>query len=173
MKKTPVNERPFVESYAEKSGLLKQTKSKHPLFKNKRLYYLTGAVTNDPYAELKFDLAEIYIKSKGDMVINPLKVNPVGTNWETAVATDIGIINQMKDAYVALLRLSRFMDENKVVFPTMCDIDPECRQFDSPGKRLEKAVAFDILPYVRFGDEWTKLLTDAIKEKETVDGKKS
>lgn len=164
--KKPI-ERPFVESYAEKAGLLKVKRDKHA-----RLVYLSGAVTNDPHAKLKFDLAELYLKSKGNRVINPLRVNPIGTPWEDALITDLGIINQLKDAYIALLRLSRFSSD-EIFLPVIADIDLPNRQFDSPGKRLEKGMTYDVLPILQMPSDWDKLLMDAIKEKEAHDAEKS
>lgn len=165
MKKTI--ERPFVESYAEKAGLLKVKRDKHA-----RLVYLSGAVTNDPHAKLKFDLAELYLKSKGNKVINPLRVNPIGTPWEDALITDLGIINQLKDANIALLRLMRFTDEG-IYLPVIIDIDPPSRQIDSPGKRLEKGITFGVIATIQMPSDWDKLLMDAIKEKEAHDAEKS
>lgn len=161
MKQKP-SERPFVESFAERAGLNKVKRSKHP-----RLCYLCGAITNDPHAKLKFDLAELYLKSRGDMVINPLKLNPLGTKWEDAMSYDLAIINSMKDAYLPLLKIARFLNEDMTFFPTLVDIDPPDRQFDSPGKRLEKAIAFDVIPTVQLSIEWDNLLKQAINETET------
>lgn len=151
-------DRPFVESFAEKAGLFKHKKDK-----GTRICYLSGAVTNDPYAKLKFDLAEIYLKARGHIVINPVKVNPIGTPWDDAILTDLGIISHLKDAYVALLRLSRFTDEDTYL-PVIVDIDPKDRTFDSPGKRLEKGLTFNVVPIVELSSEWSKLLNDAIME---------
>ena len=155
------SERPFVESFAERAGLNKVKKYKHP-----RLCYLCGAITNDPHAKLKFDLAELYLKSRGDMVINPLKLNPLDTKWEYAMSADLAILNHMKDYYIELLHISRYLGEDKTYFPAIVDIDPPDRQFDSPGKRLEKAVAFDVIPTVQLSVEWDNLLKTAIEEAE-------
>ena len=159
--KTKQANRPFVESYAEKAGLTKANKAAHP-----RLYYLCGAVSNDPYAQLKFDLAELYLKAKGHMVINPLKTCPIGTTWEEAISTDLYIINQMKDMYMALLHLSKYMDEKHIYYPTIVDIDPEARFIESRGKRLERGISFDVLPYVVLPSEWHGILMYAIEEYE-------
>ena len=161
MKKQKSTECPFVESFADRAGLNKVRKCKHP-----RLCYLCGAITNDPHAKLKFDLAELYLKSRGDMVINPLKLNLIGAKWEDAMSYDLAIINSMKDAYLPLLKISRFMHEDMTFFPTIVDIDPPERQFDSPGKRLEKAIAFDVIPLVQLSVEWDNLLKSAIEEAE-------
>ena len=169
MKRKKPTERPFVESYAEQAGLTKVKRSSAP-----RFYYLSGAVTNDPYAKLKFDLAEIYLKSRGHIVINPLKINPLGTKWEVAISNDLFIINQMKDVYIALLHLSKYMDEDKICYPTIADIDPHDRQFESQGKRLEKGIAFGVLPTVMLSQEWERMLFDAIAryEREVHDAEK-
>lgn len=161
MKRTPAMNRPFVESYAEKAGLLKQKKTRAP-----RLYYLSGAVTHDPNAKLKFDLAEVYLKSKGHQVINPLRINPIGTPWEKAIANDLRILNWMKDYYFAVLQFAKFMDEDKLYLPAIADIDTDdpAHQYDSAGKRLEKAIAFDVIPIVKLADPWKDLLMDAINE---------
>jgi hypothetical protein len=53
MKKTSINDRPFVESYAEKAGLLKSKKSSRRM-----LLYLSGSISNDPDYLVKFSLAE-------------------------------------------------------------------------------------------------------------------
>ena len=161
MKKQKPSERPFVESFAEKAGLNKVKKNKHP-----RLYYLSGAVTNDPYAKLKFDLAETYLTAKGHRVINPLKVNPIDTPWEKAISVDLSILNNMKVYYFSVLFLSKYIGEERTMFPEFIDIDTPERQFDSPGKRLEKSIAFGVLPIVDMPREWDNILNNAINEYE-------
>ena len=162
MKKQKSSERPFVASFAEKAGLSKCMKTRLP-----RLYYLSGAVTHDPHAKLKFDLAETYLTAKGHRVINPLKVNPLDTPWEKAISVDLSILNNMKDYYFAVLYLSKYIGEERTMFPAFIDIDPPDRQFDSPGKRLEKAIAFGVLPIVEMPREWDNILNNAINEYET------
>ena len=180
MKKQP--EKPFLESFAEKAGILqgkpctaevsgsarKQRKDKHP-----RLIYLCGAVTNDPHAELKFHLAELYLKARGNAVINPLRVNPPGVEWGDAMGCDLVILKRMMDLYHAIAMLANKMDESKIYWPTVCDIDPADRPMDSIGKRLELSFASDVIPVIRLSCEWDALLRRAIEEKENADGEKS
>lgn len=166
MKKQP--EKPFVESFSEKAGIAKHAKDKHP-----RLIYLCGAVTNDPHAKLKFDLAETYLKASGNAVINPLRVNPPGVEWANAMASDLTILKRMKDLYLAIGWLAHVFPENRIYWPTVCDIDPYGRQFDSIGKRLELAFASDVIPTIRLSAEWDELLKRAIAEEEAQYGKES
>lgn len=160
-------EKPFVESFAEKAGILKHAKDKHP-----RLIYLCGAVTNDPHAKLKFDLAETWLKARGNAVINPLRVNPTGVEWGDAMAADLSILNRMKDYYKAVAWLAHCLPENRIYWPTVADIDPTDRQFDSIGKRLELSFASDVIPVIRLSVQWDELLKRAIAEKEAQNGKK-
>ena len=164
MKKQP--DKPFVESFAEKAGIMKQSKDKHP-----RMIYLCGSVTNDPHAKLKFDLAELYLKASGNAVINPLRVNPPGTEWADAMAADLTILKRMKDLYLAIGWLAHVFPENRIYWPTVCDIDPADRPFDSIGKRLEISFASDTIPVFRLSVQWDELLKRAIAEKEAQDGK--
>lgn len=163
MKKQP--EKPFVESFAEKAGIVKRPKDKHP-----RLIYLSGAATNDPHAKLKFDLAEMYLKARGNAVINPLRVNPPGVEWGDAVATDLSILNRMKDYYKAVAWLAHCIPENRIYWPTVCDIDQTDRPFESPEKRLELSFASDVIPLIRLSVEWDNLLKQAIEESEAQNG---
>lgn len=163
MKKQP--EKPFVESFAEKAGIIKRPKDKHP-----RLIYLCGAVTNDLKAKLKFDLAEMYLKARGNAVINPLRVNPPGVEWGDAMATDMVILQRMKDLYKAIAWLAHCLPENRIYWPTVCDIDPADRQFDSIGKRLELSFASDVIPVFRLSVEWDNLLKQAIEESDAQNG---
>ncbi len=158
-------EKPFVESFAEKAGILKHRKDEHP-----RLIYLSGAVTNDPHAKLEFDLAEMYLKARGNAVINPLRVNPPGVEWGDAMAADLSILNRMKDYYKAVAWLAHVLPENRVYWPTVCDIDPTDRQFESPGKRLELSFASDVIPVIRLSADWDNLLKQAIEESEAQNG---
>lgn len=159
MKKQP--EKPFVESFAEKAGLNKRPKDKYP-----RLIYLSGAVTNDPHAKLKFDLAEMYLKARGNAVINPLRINPPGVSWSDAMAADMVILQRMKDYYRAVAWLAHCLPENRIYWPTVADIDPTDRPFESPGKRLELSFVSDTIPVIRLSVEWDELLKLAIREAE-------
>ena len=159
-------QKPFVESFAEKAGILKRRKDEHP-----RMIYLCGSVTNDPHAQLKFDLAELYLKARGNPVINPLRVNPPDVAWADAMASDLSILNRMKDYYLAVAWLAHILPENRIYWPTICDIDPTDRPFESSGKRLELAFASDVIPVIRLSREWYELLTKAIEEAEAQDGR--
>lgn len=154
-------ERPFIESFAEKAGILKRTKDKVP-----RMYYLCGAITNDPHANLKFELAELYLKSSGNQVINPMRVCPVGTPWHEALSADLEILVSMKKVYMELLKLSNKLDVGKIYYPTIALIDPMTRKIDSRGMTLEVAFASDILPVVQLSTRWDDVLLQALKEVE-------
>ena len=152
-------ERPFVESFAEKAGILKRSKDKVP-----RMYYLCGAITNDPHAELKFDLAELYLKASGNQVINPMRISPVGTPWHEAMSADLEILVSMKKVYMELLKLSNKLDVGKNYYPSIALIDPMSRKIDSKGMTLEVAFASDILPVVQLSTRWDDVLFQALKE---------
>ena len=156
----PIN-RPFLESFAEKAGILKRSKDKVP-----RMYYLCGAITNDPHAELKFSLAEIYLKASGNQVINPMRISPIGTPWHEAMSADLEILVSMKKVYMELLKLSNKLDVGKIYYPTIALIDPMTRKIDSRGMTLEVAFASDILPVVQLSTRWDDVLFQALKEVE-------
>ena len=159
--KTKPADRPFVESFAEKAGILKRTKDKVP-----RMYYLGGAITNDPHAKLKFDLAEIYLKASGNHVINPMRVTPIGTPWHEALSADLEILVSMKKVYMELLKLSNKLDVGKIYYPSIALIDPLTRKIDSKGLTLEVSFASDILPVIQLSTRWDEILFQALREVE-------
>ena len=165
MKKTKPIDRPFVESFAEKAGILKRAKDKVP-----RMYYLCGAISNDPHAQLKFDLAEIYLKASGNQVINPMHLSPVGTPWHEAMSTDLEILVSMKKIYMELLKLSNKLDVGKIYYPSVALIDPMSRRIDSRGMTLEVEFASDILPIIQLSTRWDEILFQALKEYQPKDG---
>jgi hypothetical protein len=156
-------EKPFLESFAERAGLNKLKKTDKP-----RLYYLCGAITNDPHAKLKFDLAELYLVNRGDLVINPMKANPTWMTWGDALSNDLFILEKMKAIYVNALQLLNNISGNvEFRMPTLVFIDPTERRFDSKGTALEKRFAGTLIPVVELGGAWDKILLDAIAEKES------
>lgn len=165
-KKQPPAEKPFLESFAERAGLNKLKKTDKP-----RLYYLCGAITNDPYAELKFGLAEMYLVRKGNLVINPMKANPTWMTWGDALSNDLFILEKMKAIYVNALQLLNNISGNvEFRMPTIAFIDPAERRFDSRGTDLEKRFAGALVPIVELGGAWSPLLMSAINEAERQKG---
>jgi hypothetical protein len=151
----------FVQSYAEKAGLnnIKKTKGK------KRLFYLCGAVTNDPYAEIKFALAEDILKREGHGVINPLEECPRGMDWNDAIVYCLGILNKLGELYRAELQ---FLNKAELTLPALLLIDPEERKIESRGVKLEKGIALaNGMPIIQMAQpEWAFVLENAIKESE-------
>ena len=161
-KKQPPAERPFLESFAERAGLNKARKTDHP-----RLYYLCGAITNDPHAKLKFDLAELYLVNRGDLVINPMKANPEWMEWGKALGNDLAILERLKAIYMNGLQILNIVSgRTEMRLPTIAFIDPPERRFESKGSDLEKRFAGALVPIVELGGAWDKILLQAIAEKE-------
>ena len=153
-------ERPFVESFAEKAGILKRSKDKVP-----RMYYLCGAITNDPHAELKFSLAEIYLKASGNHVINPMRISPIGTPWDKAIVNCLGELNHLGEFYRA--SLPYLGTTTNLPLPALLLIDPADREIESSGVKLEKGIALaNGLPIVEIGLQFGTILEKAIKESE-------
>ena len=166
MKKKPPAERPFLESFAEKAGLNKARKTDHP-----RLYYLCGAIMNDPYAKLKFDLAELYLVSRGDLVINPMKANPEWMEWGKALANDLAILERLKAIYMNGLQILNVVSgKTEFRLPTIAFIDPPERRFESKGSDLERQFAGNLIPVIALGGAWQPLLISAINEAEQKKG---
>ena len=118
MKKTSINDRPFVESYAEKAGLLKSRKSSRRM-----LLYLSGSISNDPDYILKFALAETILKARGHITINPLRIIKSGT-WEQFLASDLSVLTEL-GGYARLLRgtLSPFLPTEVFLLPAVVILD--------------------------------------------------
>ena len=160
-KKLPT-EKPFLESFAEKAGLHKIAKTDHP-----RLYYLSGAITNDPHAKLKFDLAEMYLVAKGNLVINPMKVNPIYATWIDSLKNDLVILEKLKRIYISAFQiLSVTNGKMEMRLPTIAFIDPAERRFESKGSALERGFASDVIPVIQLAGAWNEILKAAIAEKE-------
>ena len=165
-KKQPPAERPFLESFAERAGLNRMHKTDHP-----RLYYLCGAITNDPYAKLKFDLAELYLVNRGDLVINPMKANPEWMEWGKALANDMVILEKLKAIYTNGLQILNVVSgKTEFRLPTIAFIDPPERRFESKGSDLERQFAGNLIPVVELGGAWSPLLMSAINEAERQKG---
>lgn len=150
----------FVQSYAEKAGLdnIKKTKGA------KRLFYLCGAVTNDPYAEIKFALAEDILKREGHGVINPLHEFPRNWDWDTAIVHCLVLLKKLGDLYIAELA---FLNKAELALPALLLIDPEERKIESRGVKLEKGIALaNGMPIIQMAQpEWAFVLENAIKER--------
>ena len=165
-KKQPSAEKPFLESFAERAGLNKARKTDHP-----RLYYLCGAITNDPHAKLKFDLAELYLVSRGDLVINPMKANPEWMEWGKALGNDLAILERLKDIYINGLQILNIVSgRTEMRLPTIAFIDPPERRFESKGSDLERQFAGNLIPVIALGGAWSPLLISAINEAERQKG---
>lgn len=152
----------FVKSYAEQGGLNNVKKATG----QKRLFYLSGAITDDPHAVLKFALAEEIVKREGNCAINPLKRHPLNMKWEDAILADLGIINQLGAFYRASLPYLGIIP--KLPLPALLLIDPIERPLESRGVKLEKGIALaNGIPVVQFAMKgWNETLEHAIRESE-------
>lgn len=157
----------FVQSFAEQGGLNNVKKATG----QKRLYYLSGAITQDPYAALKFALAEEYVKRRGHYAINPMKRNPPGTPWDKALVNCIGELNHLGEFYRASLS---YLDTiPNMPLPALLLIDTADREIESAGVKLEKGIALaNGLPIVCIGYDFGAILEKAIRESEANNGKK-
>ena len=151
----------FVQSYADKAGLLRL----NPHRGAKRIYYLSGAVSNDPYAVLKFRLAVLFVTRSGDYPINPLDYSPNGVSWEEALANDLSILNRLCSFYVSALSTMNLFPTANIPLPALLLIDPPGRSIESRGVKLEKAIALaNGIPICQINHEFETILTNAIKE---------
>ena len=151
----------FVQSFAEQGGLNNVKKATG----QKRIYYLSGAITHDPHAALKFALAEAVIKKRGHYVINPMKRNPTGTPWDEAIVNCIGMLNRLGEFYRA--SVSYLPIVNDLPLAAMLIIDPVGRKINSDGVKLEKGIALaNGLPVVEMGVDFRYMLEKAIAESE-------
>lgn len=165
MKKTSINDRPFVESYAEKAGLLKSKKSSRRM-----LLYLSGSISNDPDYILKFALAETILKARGHITINPLRIGHSGT-WEQFLASDLSVLTEL-GGYARLLRgtLSPFLPTEVFLLPAVVILDD---MGGSRGRDLEIAFGeargvpnlciWNLLGMEKV--EWDMTVTDAVAKK--------
>lgn len=151
----------FVQSYADKAGLLRL----NPHRGAKRIYYLSGAVSGDPYAVLKFRLAVLFVSRNGDYPINPLDYSPNGVSWEEALANDLGILNRLCSFYVSAISTMNLFPTANIPLPCLLLIDPEKRPIESRGVKLEKAIALaNGIPINQINPEFETILNNAIKE---------
>lgn len=120
-KKTPKS---FLESYAEEAGLLKHGKVV------RRLVFLAGVILNDPEYRAKFDLAEIILKARGHVVINPLKIPKEG-NWLNFIAADLSVLTELGGYNGLLRKLSLFLPPDTFPSPVVCILDG-----GMPGERV-------------------------------------
>lgn len=165
MKKTSINDRPFVESYAEKAGLLKSKKSSRRM-----LLYLSGSISNDPDYIVKFALAETILKARGHITINPLRIIKSGT-WEQFLASDLSVLTEL-GGYARLLRgtLSPFLPTEVFLLPAVVILDD---MGGSRGRDLEIAFGeargvpnlciWNLLGMEKV--EWDMTVTDAVAKK--------
>jgi len=151
----------FVQSFAEQGGLNNVKKATG----QKRIYYLSGAITHDPHAALKFALAEEYVKRRGHYAVNPMKRNPAGTPWDEALVNCIGELNRLGEFYRA--SVSYLPIVNDLPLAAMLIIDPVGRKIASDGVKLEKGIALaNGLPVVEIEGNFKTMLEKAIKESE-------
>ena len=151
----------FVQSYAEQGGLNAVKKATG----QKRLYYLSGAITHDPHAALKFALAEEYVKRRGHYAVNPMKQNPAGTPWDKAIVNCLGELNHLGEFYRASLPYLGTIPN--LPLPALLLIDPIGREIESDGVKLEKGIALaNGLPIVEIGLQFGTILEKAIEESE-------
>ena len=162
MKKQPkLTPESFVQSFAEQGGLNAVKKATG----QKRIYYLSGAITHDPHAALKFALAEEYVKRRGHYAINPMKRNPAGTPWHEALVNCIGELNRLGEFYRASLSYLGMIPN--LPLPALLLIDPIGREIESDGVKLEKGIALaNGLPIVEIGIFFRYILEDALKKSE-------
>ena len=158
-------DRPFVESYAEKAGLLKTRKSDRRF-----LLYLSGSITNDPDYSVKFELAETILKARGHITINPLRIGHSGT-WEQFLAADLSVLTEL-GGYARLLRgsLSPFLPTDVFLLPAVVILDD---MGGSRGRDLEIAFGeargvpnlciWNLLGMEKV--EWDMTVTDAVLKK--------
>ena len=166
---TPKLER-FVQSYADKAGLLRPNHHRGA----KRIYYLSGAVSNDPYAVLKFRLATLFVKKHGDYPVNPLDYSPIGASWDDAMATDLSILNRLGNFYVSAMNTMHLFPDATIPLPFLLHIDPEKRPIESRGVKLEKAIALaNGIPTCTINPDFYPILNNAIKEIENYGKRKS
>lgn len=165
MKRAPkLTPESFFQSFAEQGGLNAVKKATG----QKRLYYLSGAITHDPNAALKFALAEEYIKRRGHYAINPMKRNPAGTPWDEALVNCIGELNHLGEFYRASLSYLGMIPN--LPLPALLLIDPIGRKIKSDGVKLEKGIALaNGLPIVEIGLQFGIILEKAIQKSEAND----
>ena len=157
----PKTEKPFVHSFAEQGGLNAVKKATG----QKRLYYLSGAITHDPHAALKFALAEEYVKRHGHYTINPMKQNPAGTPWDKAIVNCLVELSKLGEFYRASLPYLGTI--TNLPLPALLLIDPAGREIESSGVKLEKGIALaNGLPIVEIGLQFGAILEKAINESE-------
>ena len=154
----------FVQSFAEQGGLNNVKKATG----QKRLYYLSGAITHDPHAALKFALAEEYVKRRGHYAVNPMKRNPAGTPWHEALVNCIGELNRLGEFYRSSLSYLGMIPN--LPLPALLLIDPIGREIESDGVKLEKGIALaNGLPIVEIGLQFGTILEKAIRESDAND----
>ena len=151
----------FVQSFAEQGGLNSVKKATG----QKRLYYLSGAITHDPHAALKFALAEEYVKRRGHYAINPMRKNPAGTPWDKAIVNCLVELSNLGEFYRVSLPYLRLIPN--LTLPALLLIDPAEREIESSGVKLEKGIALaNGLPIVEIGLQFGTILEKAIEESE-------
>jgi hypothetical protein len=162
MKKQPkLTPESFVQSFAEQGGLNAVKKATG----QKCIYYLSGAITHDPYAALKFALAEEYVKRRGHYAVNPMKRNPLGTPWDEAIVNCLCELKHLGEFYLSSLPYLSIIPN--LPLPALLLIDPADREIESSGVKLEKGIALaNGLPIVEIGLQFGTILEKAIKESE-------
>lgn len=162
MKRTPkLTPESFVQSFAEQGGLNAVKKATG----QKRIYYLSGAITHDPHAALKFALAEECVRRRGDYCVNPMRMNPLGTPWNEAIVNCLCELNRLGEFYRA--SLSYLGTIPNLPLPALLLIDPAGREIESAGVKLEKGIALaNGLPIVEIGIYFRYILEDALKKSE-------
>ena len=118
--KKKTEQKPPVESFAERAGLLKNRKAGRRM-----LLYLSGAITNCPGCyRLKFDLAEMLLKDRGHIVINPAHDPKPGSTYPDFLAEDISVLTELS-GYNRLLhgQLSLYLPNSFFPLPAVCIVD--------------------------------------------------
>jgi hypothetical protein len=129
------------------------------------IYYISGAITHDPHAALKFSLAEAVVKKRGHYCVNPMKCNPAGMPWDEAIVNCIGELNRLGEFYRASLHFLPIV--TGLPLAGLLLIDPIGREIESDGVKLEKGIALaNGLPVVQMFGDWKNILKSAIEESE-------
>jgi len=110
--------KPPVESFAERAGLLKNRKAGRRM-----ILFLAGS--DDEGSQIRFELAEILLKDRGHIVINPAKnTSRPGSSWMDELSEDLSLITEL-GGYNRLLhgQLSIHLPNLFFPLPAVCIID--------------------------------------------------
>ena len=116
--KKKTEQKPPVESFAERAGLLKNRKAGR-----KMILFLAGS--DDEGSQIRFELAEILLKDRGHIVINPAKnTSRPGSSWMDELSEDLSLITEL-GGYNRLLhgQLSIHLPNSFFPLPAVCILD--------------------------------------------------